>query len=90
MSHFSGRVPCSEPHTHTHLAIGERCQSTDDTAHPHAHTPSATTARERERLGDHRLRELHRPLGQRIRPPRPLPLHLPLPPDLVELERGGG
>ena len=65
--------------THTHLAIGERCQSTDDTAHPHAHTPSATTARERERLGDHRLRELHRPLGQRIRPPRPLPLHLPLP-----------
>ena len=54
---------------------------------PHAHTHS-TTAREHERLGDHRLRELHRSLRQRLRPPRPLPLHLPLPPHLVELEAG--
>ena len=29
-------------HTHTHLPIGERCQSTDDTAPHHSHTHSAT------------------------------------------------
>ena len=55
---------------------------------PASHTHSAATAREREGLGDHRLRELHRSLRQRLRPLRPLPLHLPLPPDLVELEAG--
>ena len=68
-------------HTHTQLAIGERCRKMTPPA-SHAHTHSAT------RLGDHRLRELHRPLRQRLRPSRPLPLHLPLPPDLVELEAG--
>ena len=65
--------------THTQIAIRERCQKTTPPA-SRAHTHSAT------RLGDHRLRELHRPLRQRLCPSRPLPLHLPLPPDLVELE----
>ena len=50
--------------THTHLAIGERCQKTTPPA-SHAHTRAAT------RLGDHRLRDLHRPLRQRLRPSRP-------------------
>ena len=51
------------------------------------HSLSHTT-RERTRQGNHRLRELHRPLRQRLRPLPPLPLHLPLPPNLVELEAG--
>ena len=42
--------------------------------------------RERSRQGNHRLRDLHRPLHQRLRPLPPLPLHLPLSPNLVELE----
>ena len=76
--------------THTHLPtkcvmppevpIGEvRSQSTDDTAPHRSHTPSATPTRERARQGNHRLRELHRPLRQRLRPLPPLLLHLPLP-----------
>ena len=36
-----------------------------------------------------RLRELYRPLRQRLRPPCPLPLHLPLPPNLVDRAGGG-
>ena len=54
---------------------------------PASHTHSAATAREREGLGDHRLRERYRSLRQRLHPLRPLalPLHLPLPPDHVRL-----
>jgi len=37
----------SRSHAHTHLPIGERCQSTDDTAPHRSHTPSATPTRER-------------------------------------------
>ena len=47
------------------------------TSRPHSLSHHRARARA---PGDHRLRELHRPLRQRIRPPRPLPLHLPLPP----------
>jgi hypothetical protein len=62
------------------VPIGEvRSQSTDDTAPHRSHTPSATPTRERARQGNHRLRELHRPLRQRLRPLPPLLLHLPLP-----------
>ena len=78
----------SRSHAHTHLPNGERCPSTDDTAPHHSHTHSATPTRERARQWNHRLRELHRPLRQRLRPLPPLPLHLPLPPNLVELEAG--
>ena len=76
-------------HTHTHTSRGERCPSTDDTAPHHSHTHSATPTRERTRQWNHRLRELHRPLRQRLRPLPPLLLHLsmhlPLSPNLVEL-----
>ena len=44
----------SRSHAHTHLPIGERCQSTDDTAPHRSHTPSATPTRERTRQGNHR------------------------------------
>ena len=40
-------------------------------AHPSRHTPSATPTRERTRQGNHRLRDLHRPLRQRLRPLTP-------------------
>ena len=87
------RLPPDKPahdhtHTHTSRSENERSQSTDDTApHRNRHTPSATPTRERARQGNHRLRELHRPLRQRlVRPLPPLLLHLPLPPNLVELE----
>ena len=43
--------------------------------HPSRHTPSATPTRERTRQGNHRLRDLHRPLRQRLRPLPPLLLH---------------
>ena len=47
-------------------------------AHTHQDTHStATPTRERARQWNHRLRELHRPLRQRLRPLPPLPLHLP-------------
>ena len=71
-------------------------ERTPDKPHVHTHThtscqnPSAraTPTRERTRQGNHRLSELHRPLRQRLRPLPPLPLHLPLSPNLVELEAG--
>ena len=69
--------PTDKPHANTHLPNGERCPSTDDTAPHHSHTHSATPTRERARQWNHRLRELHRPLCQRLRPLPPLPLHLP-------------
>ena len=56
--------------------------------HPSRHTPSATPTRERTRQGNQGLRDLHRPLRQRLRPLPPLLLHLPLPPHLVKLEAG--
>ena len=65
------------PHVHTHT----------HTSYPHP-TARATPTRERTRQGNHRLSELHRPLRQRLRPLPPLPLHLPLSPNLVELEAG--
>ena len=68
------RTP-DKPHVHTHT-------------HTSRYTPSATPTRERTRQGNHRLRKLHRPLRQRLRPLPPLPLHLPLSPNLVELEAG--
>ena len=52
---------------HTHLPIGERCQSTDDTAPHHSHTHSATPTRKRVRQGNHRLRRCARD------PPTPPP-----------------
>ena len=75
--------------TATHERTPEKPQ-----VHTHTHTscqnPSAraTPTRERTRQGNHRLSELHRPLRQRLRPLPPLPLHLPLSPNLVELEAG--
>ena len=54
----------------------------------HITSGSATPTRERSRQGNHRLRDLHRPLRRRLRPLPPLLLHLPLPPNLVELEAG--
>ena len=58
-------------------------------SHPSRHTPSATPTRERTRQGNHGLRDLHRPLRQRLRPLPPLLLHLPLPPHLVKLVEAG-
>ena len=82
--------------THTHLPNGDRCQRlTDDTAphdSPHdSHTHSATPTREdaRSPVEPSPVRELHRlHLRERLRPLPPLPLHLPLPPNLVKLEAG--
>ena len=50
-------APHVDTHTHTHTS---------------RHTPSATPTRERTRQGNHRLRDLHRPLRQRLRPLPPL------------------
>ena len=47
------RTP-DRPHIHTTLTVGERCQKTTLSA-SHIHAHSVTTARERERLGGHRL-----------------------------------
>ena len=49
------------PHVHTHTHTK-----------PSRHTPSAPPTRERTRQGNHRLRDLHRPLRQRLRPLPPL------------------
>jgi hypothetical protein len=68
-------TPHVHTHTHTHTTVERK-------------TPSATHTRERTRQGNHRLRDLHRPLRQRLRPLPPLLLHLPLPPNLVKLEAG--
>ena len=51
------------PHVHTHTHT-----------HTSRHTPSATPTRERTRQGNHRLRDLHRPLRRRLRPLPPLAL----------------
>ena len=67
------------PHVHTH---------THTRTSRHITSGSATPTRERSRQGNHRLRDLHRPLRRRLRPLPPLLLHLPLPPNLVELEAG--
>ena len=85
-------------HTHTHTSRTENDAQDQQTstpprrhsrAHTHQDTHSTDTpTRERARQWNHRLRELHRPLRQRLRPLPPLPLHLPLPPNLVELEAG--
>ena len=50
-------APHVDTHTHTHTS---------------RHTPSATPTRERTRQGNHRLRDLHRLLRQRLRPLPPL------------------
>ena len=54
--------------THTSWPVNDA--NDDDTALLTHHTHSATTACERERLGDHRLCERHRSLHQRLRPHR--------------------
>ena len=58
------------PHVHTH---------THTRTSRHITSGSATPTRERSRQGNHRLRDLHRPLRRRLRPLPPLLLHLPLP-----------
>ena len=75
----STRTQPDTPHVHTHT---------------HTHTPPATPPQPPQRAsaparqGNHRLRDLHRPLRERLRPLPPLLLHLPLPPHLVKLEAG--
>ena len=85
--------------THTHLPNGDRCQRPTDTAphdSPHdSHTHSATPTRVRaSALASGTIAcasstdSTSANLRERLRPLPPLPLHLPLPPNLVKLEAG--
>ena len=93
MTHARTERPNPTHNELKHTATRKRRQSTDDTASHPSHTPSATP-QPCERAGqlNHHLRdmlrELHRPLRQRLRPLPPLLLHLPLTPHLVKLEAG--
>ena len=84
----------AQAHNHTQNSKPRTHPRQTSCSHAHTHllcqNPSAraTPTRERTRQGNHRLSELHRPLRQRLRPLPPLPLHLPLSPNLVELEAG--
>ena len=74
LKHTITRKTATHERNQTHLTF-TRTHNTS------RHTPSATPTRERTRQGNHRLRDLHRPLRQRLRPLPPLLLHLPLPPN---------